>query len=291
MPHTSLVHYETDNPEVVQGFRVSSVVVDCETSFQRVRIYNTPAFGKVLVLDDETQSAERDEKVYHESLVHPAMSTFGGGDAPRRVLIIGGGEGATAREVLRYASVEHVTMVDIDSELMTLCREHLPEWGMGAWSDTRLNVLAEDAYTWLNDYRGEKFDVIIMDLCDPDFTDAENQINRFYTTEFAALVRNTLTQNGVFVMQCGDYETMSTSAFPVFDTFRREQCHTYTVFIPSFTSMWGFLVGRKSSVVPLDPDVARLPAELKHITHKRLASLMSYDFMEAPGYDILHPIR
>lgn len=287
MPHTSLVHYETDNPEIVQGFRVSSVVVDCETRFQRVRIYNTPAFGKVLVLDEETQSAEHDEKVYHESLVHPAMSTFGSGDAPRRVLIIGGGEGATAREVLRYTSVEHVTMVDIDDELMALCREHLPEWGMEAWSDERLTVLAEDAYAWLHRYRGEPFDVIIMDLCDPDFTDSENQINRFYTTEFANMVKNVLTPNGVFVMQCGDYETMSTSVSPMFDVFHRERCHTYTAFIPSFTSMWGFLIARKNSVIPLEPSVARLPDELKHMTHKRLTSLMSYDFLEAPGYSVI----
>lgn len=287
MPHTSLVHYETDNPEIVQGFRVSSILAECQTSFQRVRIYNTPAFGKVLVLDDETQSAERDEKVYHESLVHPAMSTFGGENTPRRVLIIGGGECATAREVLRYPSIENVTMVDIDGELMELCREHLPEWGMGAWSDKRLNILAEDAYTWLNEYRGDKFDVIIMDLCDPDFTDKGNQINRFYTREFTGLVYRTLNEHGVFVMQCGDYETMGISASPVFDTFRREQCHTYTVFIPSFTSMWGFLIARKGSVAHLETLAARLPTGLKHMTHKRLLSLMSYDFMEAPGYDIL----
>lgn len=281
MPHTSLVHYETDNPELIQGFRVSSVIVDCETRFQRVRIYNTPAFGKVLVLDNETQSAERDEKVYHETLVHPVMSTCY--NAPRRVLIIGGGEGATAREVLRYSSVEQVTMIDIDSELMKLCRTHLHEWGANAWSDKRLTVFEEDAYDWLEKH-DEQFDVIIMDLCDPDFECVENQINRFYSTEFAIRLRDKhLTENGVLVMQCGDYESMSISTLPFFDAFQRKCCHTYTTFIPSFTSMWGFLIAHKG----LRANVVRLPNELKHMTQKRLNSLLVYDFMEAPGYDMI----
>lgn len=276
---SSLVHYETENPHLVQGFTVSSVIIDKQTAYQRVRIYNTPAFGKVLVLDDETQSAARDEKVYHESLVHPVMSTFGGGDAPRRILIIGGGEGATAREVLRYSCVEKVTMIDIDAELIEICKCNLPEWSAGAFEDPRLQLIATDAFTWLHDNPTEQFDLIIIDLCDPDPTDPDNQINRFYTEEFAREMSN---RSKALVMQCGDYESMNKAVDPYFHAFGREKCHTYTVFIPSFTSMWGFVVCY--TVDLLIPENARLPDGLEHMSAARLKALMTYDFLAFPGY-------
>lgn len=276
---SSLVHYETENPHLVQGFTVSSVIVDKQTAYQRVRIYNTPAFGKVLVLDDETQSAARDEKVYHESLVHPVMSTFGGGDAPRRILIIGGGEGATAREVLRYSCVEKVIMIDIDAELIDLCRHHLPEWSAGAFEDPRLQLVTTDAFAWLQENPDEQFDVVIVDLCDPDPTDPDNQINRFYTNEFATYLYN---RTKALVMQCGDYTTMHNVVNPYLNAFGQSG-HTYTVFIPSFTSMWGFIMCWK--IEPLAAEIARLPCHLKHMSTTRLGALMTHDFISLPGYD------
>jgi spermidine synthase len=268
MPITSLVHYETDNPDLIQGYVVSSVLVDTTTPFQRVRIYNTPAFGRVLVLDDETQSAQSDEATYHESLVHPVMATT----HAQHVLIIGGGEGATAREVLKYSEVESVTMVDIDADLMTLCRKHLPEWGANAWTDPRLRVIATDAFAWLETC-GQQFDVIIMDLCDPDWTDADNQINRFYTHEFASMLRERyLTPTGAIVAQLGDYDAMGVAAENFLTAFGEEACHTYGTYIPSFASLWGFVVARKSLAY-----AGHLPLNLKYMTRGRLTALLVQD--------------
>ena len=117
----------------------------------------------MLVLDHHTQSAALDEANYHESLVHPAMMSH---PCPRTVFIGGGGEGATAREILKHSSVERVVMVDIDEEVCKICQVQMPEWGDGAWEDKRFEVFYEDAKAWLENTT-EKFDVIIMDISDP----------------------------------------------------------------------------------------------------------------------------
>src|SRR3990170_4059292 len=102
---------------------VKQVVYSGKTPFQTVHVQDTGPFGRCLVLDGKTQSSEADEWLYHEALVHPPMILA---PNPRRVLICGGGEGATLREVLRYRSVTKATMVDIDGEVVDLCKRHLP---------------------------------------------------------------------------------------------------------------------------------------------------------------------
>jgi spermidine synthase len=136
---------------------------------------------KILFLDGVQQSSLYGEAAYHEALVHPSMITH---PNPKRVAIVGGGEGATLREVLKHNTVEEVLMVEIDGELVTMCREHLPEWSdctdlLGSdadscFEDSRATVSFEDAFGWFIDNFGdgkkkrEQFDVIIMDALDPD---------------------------------------------------------------------------------------------------------------------------
>src|SRR5579864_1067506 len=95
------------------------------SKFQDIGVVESPVFGKMLILDGDTQSSQADEKIYHESLVHPAMAAA----ADRsEILILGGGEGATLREALRHPDVTRVTMVDIDGEVVELSKRHLAEW-------------------------------------------------------------------------------------------------------------------------------------------------------------------
>ena len=113
------------------------------------------------------QSAQSDEKQYHEALVHPALLQH---PNPRRVLICGGGEGATAREVLKHPSVTNVVMVDIDARVMELSRQYLPEWNAGVWDDPRFHCVVADALVFLDNYNVKEhgtFDVILVDIVDP----------------------------------------------------------------------------------------------------------------------------
>jgi len=217
---------------------VRRTIYSGRTRFQQVDIVETYSFGKCLFLDGILQSSEYDERVYHECLVHPAMMTHPG---PRRVLIIGGGEGATAREVLRYPTVERVVMVDIDGELVELCRRYMPEWSEGAFEDPRLELVIEDGRKYVES-TGELFDVVILDLTDP----VPGTPSVFlYTKEFYELVRRRLSPGGVMV-------TQATSLRYSLDSFARIRnavaaafglARPYMAPMVSFMSWWGFVMG------------------------------------------------
>ncbi len=141
-----------------------------QSKYQKVEIMDSPSFGRMLLLDDIVMSAEKDEYIYHESLVHPAMMAAGP-DRPKHVMIAGGGELSTAREVLKHKSVERVTLVDIDGAVVNAARSHLAEWGNTKQylDDPRLSIVIDDAFAWLKAYSGPALDVVIMDISDPDF--------------------------------------------------------------------------------------------------------------------------
>ena len=115
--------YETITPDLIQAERITEVLFEGRTEYQEVVIVDGLSFGRTLLLDGKTQSTEMDEFVYHEALVQPSLITH---SDPKEVFVAGGGEGATIREVLSHDSVTRVVMVDIDREVIELCRKHLP---------------------------------------------------------------------------------------------------------------------------------------------------------------------
>jgi spermidine synthase len=115
-------------------------------------------------MDGCIQSCEKDEQLYHTSLVHPVLSKI---SAPSRVMIMGGGEGATAREVLSYSSVQQVDMYEWDQDVIDLFKTFYPQWGKGAWNDPRLHLYTEDVFSILDNVPDIKYDCIIIDLFDP----------------------------------------------------------------------------------------------------------------------------
>jgi len=147
------------------------------------------------MIDGLIQSCQVDEYVYHESLVHPALLAH---SCPKSVYIGGGGEGSTAREVLRHKSIEKCMMVDIDGDVVHFCREHLPE-NKEAFNDPRLELIIDDAKAVLEKCT-EKFDVIIMDLDDPL---EGGPCYQLYTKEFYQTIQQKLNPGGIFVTQSG----------------------------------------------------------------------------------------
>ena len=146
-----------------QRFEVTRVVCREKTDHQDLMIFETPAFGRVLALDGIVQTTERDEFAYHEMLAHVPVLAHG---AAARVLIVGGGDGATLREVLRHRTVEKATLVEIDRAVVERCREHLPGLNGGAFEDPRTELVIGDGVEFVAQ-AGEAFDVIIVDSTDP----------------------------------------------------------------------------------------------------------------------------
>ena len=229
---------ETGNWEEGHWFAIKREIMTLQTQFQEVRIIDTEEYGKMLILDGHTQSAEDDERLYHESLVHPAMLLH---PNPRRVLIIGGGEGATAREVLRHPGVEQVTMVDLDGELIEACRKHLAEWHDGAFDDPRFRLIIGDGLAFL-DSSEATWDVIILDLVDAF---EEGPSEALFSTAFYRNVKRRLARGGVVAVQAmelsatslEDHLVVRRNLKPVF-----RHMVSYSTFVPSFWCEWGYIV-------------------------------------------------
>jgi spermidine synthase len=209
-----------------------------QTAFQKAEIVELSGFGRALVLDGEIQSVEMDEYIYHEALVHPALCLH---PSPRKVLVIGGGEGATVREILKHKSVEKVVMVDLDEEVIEMAIRHLESWHRGAFDDPRLQLIVSDGYEFVN-ATDQVFDVIIIDIVS-SFDDGPAEA--LYTPEFYATVKRKLRPRGVLVIQAmechaqihEDHKRVRRNLAGLF-----AHMESYVVFVPSFWCMWGFIV-------------------------------------------------
>src|SRR2546425_5495225 len=162
-PKNSKWFHERLGPSEWHVHEVKTVLFSKKTPFQHIEIVELGDYGRSLILDGKVQSTQADEFIYHEVLVHPAILVH---PNPKRVMVIGGGEGATLREVLRHRSVERALMVDIDREVIEVSRAMLPEFHAGAFDDPRPELAFEDARRWLETH-DQVFDVIIIDLSDP----------------------------------------------------------------------------------------------------------------------------
>ncbi|MDA1096496.1 MAG: spermidine synthase [Chloroflexi bacterium] len=187
---------EAITPSLVQMSRVRQTVYSGTTAFQDVQILDTVPFGRVLVLDGKTQSSEADEYVYHEALVHPALLCH---PSPQRVFVGGGGEGATLREVLNHRSIEQVVMIDLDGEVVNLCKQYFGPWHQGSFDDSRVQLRHEDAYGFL-ERENKLFDALILDLVDPM---ESGPAFRLYTREFYEMASSRLSAHGSIAIQSG----------------------------------------------------------------------------------------
>jgi spermidine synthase len=227
--------------DISDGLRVSySLISDAltkVTSKATLQLTESAAFGKMLTIDGELQSTERDEYIYHEMLVHPLASVIGG----KRVKIYGGGEGATAREVLRWSSVQRVVQVDWDEELLGHFRSVWRDWAQGAYEDPRLELRVADA--WVDCCEDEeKYDYIIVDLPDPDDLDKFRDLLK-------GVVRQ-LAPGGAFVMNAGPVQPWdggfaATFCKDLFEMLPQSEWQPYSwhTNVPSFAAAgeWCFL--------------------------------------------------
>ncbi|BBN18509.1 spermidine synthase [Marchantia polymorpha subsp. ruderalis] len=220
-------------------FGVSKILHTGVSEFQDIQLVESGPFGKVLILDGKLQSAEADEFVYHESIIHPAMLYH---KDPKNVFIMGGGEGSTAREALRHKSAKKVVMCDIDKEVVDFCREHLSV-NSEAFKSRRLELVIADARAEL-ERREETFDIIIGDLADP--VDG-GPCYRLYTQSFyESVLKPRLAPGGILVTQAGPAGILThTEVFTsIYNTLRQvfKYVVPYAAHIPSYADSWGWVM-------------------------------------------------
>eukprot|EP00227_Mantoniella_beaufortii_P008022 CAMPEP_0197580134 /NCGR_PEP_ID=MMETSP1326-20131121/3991_1 /TAXON_ID=1155430 /ORGANISM="Genus nov. species nov., Strain RCC2288" /LENGTH=339 /DNA_ID=CAMNT_0043143797 /DNA_START=90 /DNA_END=1109 /DNA_ORIENTATION=- len=258
------------------SYRVEKVLHRGTSKFQTVEVVKTKAFGSLLLTDGLMQSAQDDEYVYHQSLVHPAMAAH---PCPKKVFIAGGGEGATLREVLKHPSVEEAMMVDIDGEVVEMCKEHTAFYSAGAYDDPRTKLIIGDAYAGLEACADGSIDVIIGDLCDPL---EGGPCYQLYTTGFYEMCKAKLAPGGILITQSGCASTRD--CHHVFTAIHHTlkqvfpQVWGYTVCVPSFTSEWGFNIATKEADAISVADGLHADGGLdKRLAERGLGELSYYD--------------
>ena len=230
-------HQEFISANLIQAERIRRTILDKRTNHQDVVIIEGKHYGKSLILDGKTQSTELDEFIYHEALVHPAMVSH---RSPKTILLAGGGEGCSAREILKHDTVTNLTMVDIDIGVLEACKEHLSELHGDTFKDKRLNLVIKDIRDYFEETT-QMFDVIIIDVPDP----LENgPAYKIFTREFYALLKTHLNQSGTMVTQSGPtgLSYNEDCFYPIVNTVKTIFSNTtaYEIFVPSYGSTWGF---------------------------------------------------
>ncbi|MEM4904274.1 MAG: methyltransferase domain-containing protein, partial [Desulfurococcaceae archaeon] len=177
--------------------KVNRVFALEKSPYQEVVFAEIEGFGKSLLLDKFIQSTEKDEYIYHELLVHPAMALHRN---PEKVLILGGGEGATLREVLKHNTVKEVVMVDIDPVVVEFSKKYLEHMHQGSFDDPRSKVIIMDGKDYIKRGPSSYFDVVIMDLTDPYASEVARPL---YSSEAFAEIKRILKPEGVVVTQAG----------------------------------------------------------------------------------------
>ncbi|HZO95419.1 MAG TPA: hypothetical protein VFB22_16845 [Candidatus Baltobacteraceae bacterium] len=283
MPKTEHYQWYTEQfaPTELHAHAIEETYYAGRTAFQSVAVLRTAVFGKMLVLDGDTQSSQADEKIYHETLVHPAMAAV---DDRAEVLILGGGEGATLREILRDPSVRRCTMVDIDGDVVDLSKRYLSEWSAGAFEDPRARVVIGDALRFLKD-DGARYGAIVSDLTEPL---PDSPSFPLFNGEVFRDVKARLAPGGVYVLQASTagFHNMALHA-KMARSLRAHFAHVRSFYthVPAFDNDWAFLACSDGvDVAALDP--ARIDAYVSGLrgenwfydaeTHRRLFSLPLY---------------
>ncbi|MFW5684239.1 MAG: polyamine aminopropyltransferase, partial [Spirochaetota bacterium] len=245
-----------------------------QTKYQQIELVETEEFGTVLLLDNITQVAEKADWQYHEPIVHFPMLAH---PKPERVLIIGGGDGGTLREVLKHP-VEHVDFVELDEEVVAFSREHLASVHQGAFDDPRMELHFQDGRAWVETHP-ESYDVIIMDMTDPF-----GPSRMLYTREFFEHVRRALrSEEGVFIMHSESpvarpvaFRCIGATLGSVFN----EVNHAYT-FIQMYATYWSFAVASpKTSIRSLKADAVSERLSARGISGLHMIDGASWEAMQ-----------
>ena len=245
-----LWYSEKHTPNVKLSIRVDRQLYSGQSEFQRIDVLESPEFGRFLTIDGYMMLTEKDEFIYHEMIVHPAMAVH---PEARRILVIGAGDGGAVRELVRYPAVEQIDLVEIDELVIEVCKKYLPKTACGL-DDERVNIYIQDGLKFIRKCK-EEYDLIIVDSTDP-FGPGEG----LFTREFYGNCFKALKEDGIMVNQhespfySGDAAAMQRAHKRIVESFPISR--VYQAHIPTYPSghwLFGFASKKHHPILDFDP--------------------------------------
>ena len=188
------MYFTEEHDFIKQSLKIEEKLFETKSKYQDIEVYKSKALGNILVIDDNTMLSQKDEFIYHEMLSHVPIYTH---LEPKKVLIIGGGDGGTAREVLKHPTLE-VDMVEIDAKVIDICKKYFPD--VGDWDNPRLNLIIADGIEFMNHATDKSYDIILIDS-----TDDKDQASGLFKLEFYAECYRVLKDDGLMAVQGSSY--------------------------------------------------------------------------------------
>ena len=237
---------DKDDNQALSLRYTGEVLFDETSEIQRVKVIDTVGYGKTLTIDNMFMCTESDEAHYHEMISHPAMLSHG---AVKNVLVIGGGDGGTIREIVKHQGVEKVELVEIDENVINASKQHLPTLST-AFDHPKVKVMVEDGIAYVNNAAAESYDLIIVDGSDP-----VGPAEGLFSDEFYQACKKALKPDGLLVTQ-GESPMFNSHVFKDLNQclkriFGKDKVDTLLFHIPTYPSgIWSFQVASKGSVKP-----------------------------------------
>lgn len=257
---------ESISPSSVYGFQFARRLLTRQTRYQKLEILESAELGRTLRLDDHFMTSEADEFFYHEALIHPAALSH---PAPRKALIVGGGDGGALEELLKHPSLEHVSLVELDDEVIQVSREYLQPINKNAFDDPRVIVHILDGADYLANAT-DKFDLIYLDLTDP-----ETPAGPLYTQAFFEQCQNRLAPDGALVLHLGSPFHEPEQVRSLAATLQRvfAGVHAYGLHIPLYGTYWALAIASNS----LDPRAITTDTLAQRLKERALDPLQYYN--------------
>ena len=254
------------NAHAGYGYTAKAQLATIQSPYQRVEVYDTQQFGKLFRLDGRLMTSEGEEFFYHECMTHPALLTH---PNPQSVLVIGGGDGGSSEEILKHPSVKRIVMAELDPVVIDISRKWLREIHKGALDDPRLEIKLGDGFEYVKNCT-EKFDLVVLDLTDPD-----TPAFHLYSEEFVRMCQRVLNSGGIMTMHLGSpvYQaaTVRKNAANLRKVFK--QVHPMALFIPLYGSLWCLGIASDSA----NPRALSSESVAQRMRERKLAALRYYN--------------
>lgn len=262
--------YEGLNDDVGCYLRAGRLLEKGESAWQSYEVWDTPAFGKLFRLDGCFMTSEQDEFYYHENLIHVPGIVHPG---LRRVLIIGGGDGGSAEELLKYASVEQIVLAELDEKVIDLSRRHFHAVHRGSLDDSRVDVRIGDGMAYVHEQGkdgGDRYDLIVLDLTDP-----VGPAEALYSAEFFTACKALLSPGGALSLHIGSPVHQPPRVRELVQRLRSvfAQVHPYFLYMPLYGSLWGLATASDE----LNPRAVEAAEIDRRLTERAIGDLQHYN--------------